>query len=191
MFPCSRGQVCGRQPGDGGAGALQHLRLLRPVHAHHRILLQDRCQQLQVLNCSNNKYFLVKPVNIFQRCEDCVRRPVHGAAGDRLPRLPDALLRLHPQGDPGGCHHDRGHFQRGASRHKAHVVQQKYADIFIIHFKKYFHLTLPPCAEIDLLPGFVCFFVGLLYELEMGIFTGVSTTSLYIYISIHIYIYIR
>ena len=71
------------------------------------------------------------------------------------------------------------------------MVQQKYADIFISHFKKYFHLTLPPCAEIDLLPGFVCFFVGLLYELEMGIFTGVSmsTTSLYIYISIHIYIY--
>ena len=30
-------------------------------------------------------------------------------------------------------------------------------------------------AEIDLLPGFVCFFVGLLYELEMGIFTGVGT----------------
>ena len=29
--------------------------------------------------------------------------------------------------------------------------------------------------EIDLLPGFVCFFVGLLYELEMGIFTGVGT----------------
>ena len=69
------------------------------------------------------------------------------------------------------------------------MVQQKYADIFISHFKKYFHLTLPPCAEIDLLPGFVCFFVGLLYELEMGIFTGVSTTSLYIYISIHTYIY--
>ena len=50
---------------------------------------------------------------------------------------------------------------------------------------------MPPCAEIDLLPGFVCFFVGLLYELEMGIFTGVST-SLCIYIStciaIHIYI---
>ena len=45
------------------------------------------------------------------------------------------------------------------------------------------------CAEIDLLPGFVCFFVGLLYELEMGIFTGVSSTSLYIYISIHVYIY--
>ena len=33
---------------------------------------------------------------------------------------------------------------------------------------------MPPCAEIDLLPGFVCFFVGLLYELEMGIFTGVG-----------------
>ena len=30
-------------------------------------------------------------------------------------------------------------------------------------------------AETDLLPGFVCFFVGLLYELEMGIFTGVGT----------------
>jgi len=29
--------------------------------------------------------------------------------------------------------------------------------------------------KIDLLPGFVCFFVGLLYELEMGIFTGVGT----------------
>ena len=71
------------------------------------------------------------------------------------------------------------------------MVQQKYADIFISHFKKYFHLTLPPCAEIDLLPGFVCFFVGLLYELEMGIFTGVSTTSLYIYISIHIYLYLQ
>ena len=72
------------------------------------------------------------------------------------------------------------------------MVQQKYADIFISHFKKYFHLTLPLCAEIDLLPGFVCFFVGLLYELEMGIFTGVSmsTTSLYIYISIHIYTYL-
>ena len=26
-----------------------------------------------------------------------------------------------------------------------------------------------------MLPGFVCFFVGLLYELEMGIFTGVGT----------------
>ena len=26
----------------------------------------------------------------------------------------------------------------------------------------------------DLLPGFICFFVGLLYELEMGIFTGVG-----------------
>ena len=31
------------------------------------------------------------------------------------------------------------------------------------------------CLEIDLLPGFVCFFVGLLYELEYGIFTGVGT----------------
>ena len=30
-------------------------------------------------------------------------------------------------------------------------------------------------SEIDLLPGFVCFFVGLLYELEYGIFTGVGT----------------
>ena len=28
--------------------------------------------------------------------------------------------------------------------------------------------------RIDLLPGFICFFVGLLYELEMGIFTGVG-----------------
>ena len=27
---------------------------------------------------------------------------------------------------------------------------------------------------MDLLPGFICFFVGLLYELEMGIFTGVG-----------------
>ena len=25
------------------------------------------------------------------------------------------------------------------------------------------------------MPGFVCFFVGLLYELEYGIFTGVGT----------------
>ena len=47
---------------------------------------------------------------------------------------------------------------------------------------------MPPCAEIDLLPGFVCFFVGLLYELEMGIFTGVST-NLYIY-NAYLYIYI-
>ena len=36
----SRGQVCGRQPGDGRPRPLQHLRLLRPVHANHRQLLQ-------------------------------------------------------------------------------------------------------------------------------------------------------
>ena len=75
------------------------------------------------------------------------------------------------------------------------MVQQKYADIFISHFKKYFHLTLPPCAEIDLLPGFVCFFVGLLYELEMGIFTGVSMSSehhklVYLYIYTYLYLHV-
>ena len=43
-------------------------------------------------------------------------------------------------------------------------------------------LTSPSLGEslssdpvgMDLLPGFICFFVGLLYELEMGIFTGVG-----------------
>jgi len=44
-------------------------------------------------------------------------------------------------------------------------------------FSVEYHVVKPMWSskKIDLLPGFVCFFVGLLYELEMGIFTGVGT----------------
>ena len=53
-----------------------------------------------------------------------------------------------------------------------HVVRPMWSSKSRKYFVSNYYLVSP---EIDLLPGFVCFFVGLLYELEYGIFTGVGT----------------
>ena len=107
----SRGQVSGRQSGDDCSGTLQHLRIICSVHANHRIILQDCSQQLQW-------------------SQDCIWWSLHWSPGHHLPRLPHALLRLHTQGHPGRCHHDRGHLQCGAPCRQTHVVKQKYKIFF-------------------------------------------------------------
>ena len=54
-----------------------------------------------------------------------------------------------------------------------HVVKPMWQSKCKLYIKQYFFLSF--CiVGTDLLPGFVCFIVGLFYKLEMGIFSGIG-----------------
>ena len=54
-----------------------------------------------------------------------------------------------------------------------HVVKPMWQSKRKLYVKQYFFLSYCILGT-DLLPGFVCFTVGLFYELEMGIFSGIG-----------------